>query len=54
MLTNKLKKYLENNADRVLPEFQEKYKSIFKNELGLTDETNSSFLEFMIKYSDEY
>ncbi|CAM4413219.1 hypothetical protein [Zobellia nedashkovskayae] len=54
MLTDKLKKYLEENADSALPEFQEKIKNVFKNKLGLTEKINGSFLEFMIKYSDEY
>jgi len=53
MLTEKILKYLKKNADITLEDFQKKYAENFKK-LGFTEAINSSFLEFMIKYSDEY
>lgn len=53
MLTDKLKYYLKENADQVLPEYRDIYFSRLK-ELGFSEAKNSSFIEFMIKYSDEH
>ncbi|WP_298481356.1 hypothetical protein [uncultured Maribacter sp.] len=53
MLSNNIKEYLEKNADLVLPEYQKKYQECLNN-LGFTNNNNSSFIEFMTKYSDEY
>ncbi len=53
MLTEKIKNYLEENADLVAPEYQSKYK-VKLEELGFDKKINSSFLDFMINYSDEY
>ncbi|OWP79753.1 hypothetical protein [Flavobacterium oreochromis] len=53
MLTEKILKYLKKNADLTLKEFQIKHEENLKK-LGFNNEINSSFLEFMIKYSDEY
>lgn len=53
MLTEKLKLYLQNNVDEVLPKYQEEYKDILK-QLGFDDVKNASFINFMSKYSDEH
>ncbi|KIQ16526.1 hypothetical protein SD960_20030 [Flavobacterium sp. MMLR14_040] len=53
MLSEKILKYLKKNADLTLKEFQIKHENNLRA-LGFNDKTNSSFLEFMIKYSDEY
>lgn len=53
MLSNKIKNYLEENADLVLPENQIKYKKKLE-ELNFKESINLSFIDFMVKYSDEY
>lgn len=53
MLSEKILKYLKKNADLTLKEFQIKHENNLRA-LGFNDKKNSSFLEFMIKYSDEY
>ncbi|AMA50414.1 MULTISPECIES: hypothetical protein [Flavobacterium] len=53
MLSEKILKYLKKNADLTSKEFQIKHEQNLKK-LGFNDEINSSFLDFMIKYSDEY
>ncbi|MGG6230000.1 hypothetical protein [Tenacibaculum sp. SDUM215027] len=53
MLSNKIIRYLNENADSVLPEFQLKYKDKLEK-LGFNEKINGSFIEFMIKYSDEH
>ncbi|QAR31151.1 hypothetical protein EQP59_07300 [Ornithobacterium rhinotracheale] len=53
MLTEKIKKYLEENADLVLPKYQINYKKKLQ-ELNFNERINSSFIDFMVKYSDEY
>lgn len=50
MLKKKLVKWLKENEDKLLPEYQQKYKN-FLIEQGF--EENSSFVEFMFQYSDE-
>ena len=53
MLTEKIKEYLEDNADKVLSQYQKDYKKKLLD-LGFNEKTNSSFIEFMSIYSDEY
>lgn len=53
MLLKEIIDYLENNTVKVLPEFREKYFKQLK-ELGFNEKLNSSFIEFMVNYSDEY
>lgn len=53
MLTEKLKSYLQNNADELLPKYQAQYMAML-NELGFDGNKNSSFIQFMSVYSDEY
>lgn len=53
MLTEKIKSYLSENTDEVLDKGQEKYSQKLK-ELGFNDKINSSFIEFMTRYSDEH
>lgn len=53
MLSKKIIDYLDENADQNLPDFQKKYHDSLLS-LGLSFDNNSSFLDFMIKYSDEY
>ncbi|MDR2204806.1 MAG: hypothetical protein LBE36_01415 [Flavobacteriaceae bacterium] len=50
MLTKKITKWLKENEDALLPEYQEKYRN-FLIENGF--DKNSSFVEFMSQYSDE-
>lgn len=53
MLTEKIKEYLEGNADKILPQYEKDYKKKLE-ELGFSQKKNSSFIEFMSVYSDEY
>lgn len=53
MLSKKIINYLNKNADKNPPELQKKYQNSLLS-LGLSFEKNSSFLDFMIQYSDEY
>ncbi|UTD15999.1 hypothetical protein HER15_11165 [Tenacibaculum mesophilum] len=53
MLTEKIKEYLEGNADKILPQYEKDYKKRLE-ELGFSQKKNSSFIEFMSVYSDEY
>jgi len=53
MLSEKIKHYLEEETTAVLQEHQERYLSSLMS-LGLEVDKNSSFIEFMTKYSDEF
>ena len=50
MLTKKIRNWLKENEDALLPEYQEKYKK-FLLENGF--DKDSSFVEFMSQYSNE-
>jgi len=51
MLKENIRNYLEEEYGSVLPEYQEKYKNILSKYKITVD---SSFFEFVSKYSDEY
>lgn len=49
-MNNKIREYLEENEEPLLPEYQKKYKDfLIENGFG----KDPSFVEFMTKYSDE-
>ncbi|QIH34259.1 hypothetical protein [Sphingobacterium sp. DR205] len=52
-LTEKLKTYLQDKVDEVLPKYQEEYRSVLQA-LGFNSAINGSFVEFMSVYSDEH
>lgn len=52
-LTEKLKTYLQDKVDEVLPKYQEEYRSVL-HALGFNSAINGSFVEFMSVYCDEH
>ena len=53
MLSEKVKKFLNENVHKVLPEYQLKYKKELES-LNFDKKINSSFIDFIVNYSDEH